>query len=272
MESARQKLIRLTPSLALLSLCINLLLGFQLYRITSAAPNPLQAISLGEVTADQLNPPHPLLGQTLQPTSERAIIAQQLKLRLWSSYPRSSYHYWQSGYNPVPDTWLEHRRQWLLACRAKLLQLFGPTAVYEPLFSEFFFPLRELMPFLSSEAQARIYAEGYRPKETHTNQATVSLTDAFLSAANYPQPERLTKLLNPPELYEFDLRYSTTAQRMRHSGVALDEEQFREIFYRARRYAQQPSANHLQQLYTVLHEQLEQPDAKHLLAALTSDG
>jgi hypothetical protein len=249
--------------LALLSVALNLLFGYQLYRIGSAAPAVDSAPALHTVTAAQLDPAHPLLGQTLQSTSERAIIAQQLKLQLWSGYPRSSDYYWRADYSPLPSTWLQHRRNWLAQSRQQLLQLFGATAVYEPLFSEFFFPLRELLPFLSSDAHARLFSDAGQ-----TVPRPLSVEQAFLHSAHYVDSQRLAELLSPPELFEYGLRYSATAQRLRGSGVALDEQTFREIFDRARRYHQRPNAARLAALQQILEALLEPAVAQQLLEQL----
>jgi len=240
---------------ALLSLLLNGALATQLYRLAAAAPAaPL--VSLEEIDADQLNPPHPLLNQTLLPTSERAITAQQLKLRLWTSYPRSSDHYWQADYRPLPARWLAHRRSWLAASRTELLELFGPTAVYEPLFSEFFFPLRELLPYLPSAAQQRVHDHITQQLNDHRQTHALLRSSALLA------------LLTPPQRFEHQLRHSATAERLRSSNVALSEEQFRALLPAAERYRQLPTAAQLAALQQTLETLLEPAVAQQLLEQL----
>ncbi len=240
---------------ALLSLLLNAALAAQLYRLAAAAPTAA-LVPLEEVSANQLNPPHPLLNQTLLPTSERAITAQQLKLRLWSSYPRSSDNYWQADYRPLPARWLAHRRAWLAASRTELLELFGPTAVYEPLFSEFFFPLRELLPFLPSAAQQRVH-------DRLTEQ--LAADPDWLTALHGAEIEGL---LTPPQQFEYQLRHSAAAKLLRSSGVALDEPLFRALLLPAQSYLTLPSAAQLAALKQAAAAQLHDADAVRLIEAL----
>ncbi|MFW2422392.1 MAG: hypothetical protein ACN4EJ_07240 [Porticoccaceae bacterium] len=259
---------RFTLLFIALLLAGNGVLGYSLYQVTSAAPPLPTASILSQVTPQQLNPAHPLLGETLQPTSERAILAQQLKLRLWSSYSVTSDNYWHADYTPLSKQWLEHRRRWLLNSRTELLQLFGPSAVYEPLFSDFFFPLRELLPFLSSAAQARLYAA------SAYTQATQKWPDAKTERENYYHFAGLSKGLNlsgglnPPEQFEFALRYSPTAQLLRSSGIALQEESFRTLLSRAIAYKKSPNPEHREQLREVLLKLPKSADRQQLIANL----
>jgi len=253
--TCRANRLHCVAAVAALSLLVNAVLGSQLYRLTSAAPTAVE-VSLEQVNAGQLSPPHPLLNQTLLPTSERAITAQQLKLRLWSSYPRSSDHYWLAGYQPLPARWLAHRRAWLAASRTELLELFGPTAVYEPLFSEFFFPLRELLPFLPSGAQQRVH-------DRLTEQ--LAADPQWLAALHGAAVE---KLLTPPQWFEYQLRHSAAAQLLRSSGVALDEPQFRALLLPAQSYQNLRSAAQLAALQQASAEQLNDATAGRLIEAL----
>ncbi len=250
----------------------NGLLGYCLYQVTSAAPSLPTASIMSQVTPQQLNPAHPLLGETLQPTSERAILAQQLKLRLWSGYTPTSDSYWQADYTPLSKQWLEHRRRWLLNSRTELLQLFGPSAVYEPLFSDFFFPLRELLPFLSSAAQARLYAASIYTQATQKWPDTKTERENYYHFAALSKGLNLSGGLNPPEQFEFALRYSPTAQLLRSSGIALQEEQFRTLLSRAMAYKKRPTTARLEQLREILLELPKTDQRQQLMARLMSAG
>lgn len=259
---------RFTLLFIALLLAGNGVLGYSLYQVTSAAPPLPTASILSQVTPQQLNPDHPLLDETLQPTSGRAILAQQLKLRLWSSYSITSDNYWHADYTPLSKVWLEHRRRWLLDSRTELLQLFGPSAVYEPLFSEFFFPLRELLPFLSSAAQARLYTASADIQESQSWPKAKTAQENYHHFAGLSRGLNLKGGLNPPEQFEFALRYSPTAQLLRSSGIALQEEPFRTLLSRAIAYKKSPTPEHREQLREVLLKLPKSADRQQLIANL----
>lgn len=178
-------------------------------------------------------------------------------------------NYWQAASvaQPIVDT-LSQARQ----VRAALLAVFGEAARDNGLFEEAFYPLAYEADYLSSAAQITLFEQIAKQQAKRlallTQGQDAQLTDLPLATGDPSQ------ILSAPAAFEWKLRQSYLAQRLRDSGVSFTEQSFRTSYkllapiYDLNATAMLPSGSDLRDASKALQALLGTDDAIRVQAAL----
>jgi hypothetical protein len=142
--------------------------------------------------------------------------------------------YWLPDQENAEDR-LNNALSWEQERRDQLIGLFGADIIDDPLFVEIFKPLNDTLGFLSSDKQIQL--DELRRRDDAQTQALFrggftqeSRTDLAEQRSNTQR--QITELLGVDDGFEYQLRESRLAQRMRRELGSFDysEAEFRDIF------------------------------------------
>jgi len=151
------------------------------------------------------------------------------------SYDTEGPRYWQPGYSPQLFA-IETRIAIEQRVRDTLIEIFGHGAAFDSAFDSVFRPLGLEYAFLDSQSQLDLQRSQF---DLLTARAAVRDTQAPQIAqclagnqnfARAPMASGLPANFTPAATREYQLRFSPLAQQLRESGVADDEQEFRELF------------------------------------------
>lgn len=138
-----------------------------------------------------------------------------------------------------PDVELAYSRAVFAArekFRSDLIELRGADVRRDPSLSYLFRPLDPLLSFLSADQQIAIQGLRFerdlklRALARDPQPATGLRSGIDAQAVQLDYRNELLQILSQAELFELELRESPVARRIRHSGVELTEQEFRECF------------------------------------------
>jgi uncharacterized protein YoaH (UPF0181 family) len=164
------------------------------------------------------------------------------------------------GYWQAMDTAGGHSQERLnqeRRMRNLLVQIFGSSAQQDIAFHQLFQPLASSMGFFSSAQQ--IVLHEYLIKNRPT--AVELLTASDSSKSPSPQPLiNIADMLPAADAFEYNLRYSSTANKLRATDFAFTEPQFRQTFKLV-----YPLSQRIRQNSTSPADQIEQRQQLHKL-------
>jgi hypothetical protein len=153
---------------------------------------------------------------------------------LQARYAEASAHstaltFWQA--EPMPPDALTFSRH----VRSGLIAIFGDAAQSDPLFQEYFQPLRRQLPFLSPAKQVAV-AEALSAGRTESERLAreLEMTEQPLAMAKAAEKTdgAIRNLLTPEEYSEYSVRMSALAEAIRRLNLGLNEQEFRALFAR----------------------------------------
>ena len=134
--------------------------------------------------------------------------------------------YWQA--TKAPQAALDKLAQ-ARQVRSALLVAFGDAAREKPLFREIFYPWADDAHFLSSDEQIALFEQSIKQQ--------LSQAALFSQGIAVEQLEELSPIMHDPSdvlstdsTFEWNLRYSYLADRLRNSGVSFTEKSFRNSY------------------------------------------
>lgn len=167
-------------------------------------------------------------------TIRQLMLAQINEDYLRTQIDSSATPYWLPNENDA-EAKLSEALQWEADRRQQLIDLFGNDIVDDPLFTHIFKPLNSTLSFLSSDKQIRLdelqRLDEARTRALFQNGFTEESRDDL--AAQRAQLQReITELLGTTDDFEYQLRESRLAERMRRGLGSFDysEQEFRDIF------------------------------------------
>jgi hypothetical protein len=142
--------------------------------------------------------------------------------------------YWQAA-KQDPEDKLNAQLRWEADRRQQLLELFGDEITNDPMFEEIFKPLNATLSFLSSDKQVRLYELQRRDEAATQSLFSGGFTQESrddLAAQRQDLQRQITELLGTSDAFEYQLRESRLADRMRRGLDDFDysENEFRQIF------------------------------------------
>lgn len=165
-----------------------------------------------------------LISKGISNEEAQVLVLHRIKLKYFSNPAEKNY--WQA--TTAPHTSLDKLAQ-ARQVRSALLVAFGDAARDKPLFREVFYPWADDADFLSSDEQIALFEQSTKQQ--------VSQAALFSQGIAVEQLEELSLIMqNPSDVlstgstYEWNLRYSYLADRLRDSGVSFTEQSFRDSY------------------------------------------
>ncbi|MDK1023101.1 MAG: hypothetical protein QGD92_02590 [Gammaproteobacteria bacterium] len=146
----------------------------------------------------------------------------------------SGNQYWQAT-KPNRKEQVQQELQWASEKRVLLRQLFGDSVEDDPVFEDLFRPFHKTLDFLSSDKQIALFEK----VELNQAQSRDMFGPGFIReqmedrrAMQTDMIASIQELLTPEEYFEYELRESREANRMRQTMTGFDytEQEFRDIF------------------------------------------
>ncbi len=164
-----------------------------------------------------------LMTMGLSDIQSKVLIAEQLRDQYKPA--TKALGYWQSMANTGAHNQKKLNQQRRM--RNLLVQIFGPSVRQDMAFHQLFQPLASNLGFLSSAQQ--IVLHEYLIKN-HPPAAEI-LVASGSNKIRSPQPLlNITQLLPAADVFEYNLRYSATAEKLRATEFVFTEPQFRQTF------------------------------------------
>ena len=209
-----------------------------------------------------------LLTKGLTTQEAQLLILYNIKQQYFTTPPKTKY--WQpfTGNNPLLDV-VEQAHQ----VRTALLKLFGEAAKNNMLFKDAFYPLAHEADYLSSADQIAIFEQIVKRQVTQAELMRKGLVPAQLSDLSFSMGDP-SDILAADAAFEWKLRKSYLAQRLRNSGVSFDEQTFRDSYkllapiYDIDPDAVTPNYSDLSSAFNGLETLLGEDDANRVQASL----
>jgi hypothetical protein len=165
-----------------------------------------------------------LISKGMSNEEAQVLVLHRIKLKYFSN--PANKNYWQA--TTAPHTSLDKLAQ-ARQVRSALLVAFGEEARDKPLFREIFYPWADDADFLSSDEQIALFEQSIKQQ--------LSQAALFSQGIAFEQLEELSPIMHDPSdflsadsTFEWNLRYSYLADRLRDSGVSFTEQSFRDSY------------------------------------------
>jgi hypothetical protein len=142
--------------------------------------------------------------------------------------------YWQST-KPNHEEQVQQELKWAADKRTLLRQLFGESVEDDPVFEDLFRPYNQTLDFLSSDKQIALFEMAELNQARSRDMFGPGFIREQMQDRRAMQSEMIAsiqELLTPDEYFEYELRESRAANRMRQTMTGFDysEQEFRDIF------------------------------------------
>lgn len=188
-------------------------------------------------------PPATLRSATA-PEQEKILALATLEADARAANPPPRLEFWKSGDEAAMDAYLQKVDEQLDSMRRTLTARYGSGAADDPLFARLFKPLNARFPYLSSKSQLALarLQRSVRPGPIPASAASpVDPTGALQREQAFTRA--LREVFGTEEFDQYLMHESFAARQLRGSGVAADEQEFREVFAVLQQMNSDPSAN-----------------------------
>lgn len=198
----------------------------------------------------------------------KSLILDALRIQPLSDTPDKA-NYWKPSLENVRVEQIQSMLDSERKMRDSLVEIFGDTAKTDLAFSRLFQPLAQRLDFLSSDQQIAV-----KEQRSIAQINAIKKTQSGNHGRATP-PVNVADLLPAEAAFEYEVRYSTKAEQLRHADIDFSENLFRDTFRVVAATSnalgkRQKGGSAIIQQRAELRTLLGQEDATKVMAALDS--